>query len=216
MFWDRVSGTHTVVERIPGAAKSMRRLMLTATGIGSGDAVLDVGCGAGSYFAPIRAALGDTGRLTGYDLAGTMIARARRRIAEQGWDNVEAHQADATTTDFGENVYDTAFAMYSLTAMPEYPAAIRRIHTALRPGGRLFVADVRLVPGGRAAPLIHLFRGMYRALAGVTGEDIRPALRAEFASVDLWDPHRNEPTAADLPHWPPLVMLVATKHRQPV
>jgi ubiquinone/menaquinone biosynthesis C-methylase UbiE len=212
MFWDKVSGAHTLVERT-GAAPAMYRLMLTATGVGPGDAVLDVGCGAGTYMPPFRAAIGETGRLVGYDLATKMIARSKRRIADQGWANVEAHQADATTTDFGTECYDVAIAMYSLTAMPDYPAAIRRIHQALRPGGRLFVADVRLEPGGWTAPLVRFFRRLYRMLAGVDGADIRPALRETFGSVELWDPKRNAPTPdAPLPHWPPLVMLVATKH----
>lgn len=210
MFWDTVSGTATLVERLPSMS-TMHRLMLTAADIGPGHSVLDLGCGAGSYFTPVRTAIGDSGHLTGLDFAAKMVARARRRVAEASWANVEVIQEDATSADLGEDRYDAIFAMYSFTAMPDPAAAIRNAHRALRPGGRMFVADVRLVPSGRAAPLIRLFRGLYRVLAGATGDDIIPDIRATFGTVDIWDPNRNEPTTAPLPPWPPLLMLVATK-----
>jgi hypothetical protein len=84
------------------------------------------------------------------------------------------------------------------------------VHAALRPGGRLFVADVRLVPGGRAAPLIRLLRGTYRRLAGATGEDVLPHLLDTFGSVT----HLGSdglPTDRGVRPWPPLIMLVTTK-----
>jgi ubiquinone/menaquinone biosynthesis C-methylase UbiE len=209
--WDYVSGPSTVIERIPSATTAMHRAMLIATGIGPGNAVLDLGCGAGIYFSPVRAAVGRAGRLVGVDLSTAAVRRSRERVEREGWDNVEVHHADAATDDLGEARYDAVFAMYSLSAIPDYRAAIRRAHTALRPGGRMFVADVRLVPGGRAAPLIRLLRAIYRGLAGATGDDITPAIRETFRTVALWDPRVNETTEASLPHWPPLVMLVATK-----
>jgi ubiquinone/menaquinone biosynthesis C-methylase UbiE len=210
-IWDYLSGTSTIVERLP-AAKDMHRAMLSATGIGPGDTVLDLGCGTGGYFSAIRAAIGDTGHLLGVDLSEAAVRRCRARITRAGWDNVAVEHADAATHDLGDGRYDAVFAMYSVSAIPDYRAAIRRAHTALRPGGRLFVADVRLVPGGRAGPLIHLLRATYRGLAGATGEDITPAIRETFDQVDLWDPRVNEPMTATQKPWPPLVMLVAGKH----
>ncbi len=68
---------------------------------------------------------------------------------------MEARVADATDpslpADLGPSRFDAAFAMYSISAMPDIAAAVALAYEALRPGGRLFVADVRLVPGGRAA-----------------------------------------------------------------
>ncbi|GAB3455740.1 class I SAM-dependent methyltransferase [Actinophytocola sediminis] len=208
--WDYLSCTSALVERLPTIG-AMHRAMLGATGIGPGDTVLDLGCGTGGYFAPVLAAIGDTGQLVGVDLSQASVRRARARIARLGWSNVAVEHADAATADLGDARYDAAFAMYSLSAIPDYRAAIRRAHTALRPGGRLFVADVRLVPGGRAAPAIWLFRALYRGLAGASGEDITPAIRDTFDHVDLWDPHDNRPVAMAQRPWPPLVMLVATR-----
>jgi ubiquinone/menaquinone biosynthesis C-methylase UbiE len=208
-YWDRVAGTTTLVERIPGAATAMTRFMLTTTGIGPGDTVLDLGCGTGSYLGPLRAAVGAEGRVVGVDASAGMMRRATRRVEEQGWDNVELVFRDATTADLGTERFDAAFALYSLSAMADFPRVIRRVHTALRPGGKLFVADVRLVPGGRTAPLVRLFRAAYRRLAKATGRDVAPAIREVFDTVEL--PDGREFHERDLPHWPPLLMLVATK-----
>lgn len=209
--WDYVSGPSTVVERVPSAVAAMHRAMIAATGIGPGSTVLDLGCGAGVYFPPVRATIGRSGQLVGVDLSPAAVRRSRARVEREGWDNVEVHHADAATVDLGEERYDAVFAMYSISAIPDYRAAIRRAHTALRPGGRMFVADVRLVPGGRAALLIRTLRAIYRRVAGATGDDITPAIRETFETVDLWDPRDNTTTTAAQPHWPPLLMLVATK-----
>jgi hypothetical protein len=101
-------------------------------------------------------------------------------------------------------------AQYSFSAMPDIGAAVRRAHDALRPGGRLFVADVRLVPGGRTAPLVRLLRAAYRRLAGATGEDVLPHLVETFGSVTHVGGDGTPVENAVRP-WPPLIMLVATK-----
>lgn len=207
-YWDRVAGAVSVTGRLP-VARQMHRFMLDTTGIGRGDAVLDLGCGPGTYLAPLREAVGPGGHVVGLDASPAMLRRAERHVAREGWDNVDLVSADAATADLGTERFDAAFALYSLSAMADFPAAIRRVHAALRPGGRLFVADVRLVPGGRAAAVIRVLRAAYRRIAGATGRDVAPAIREVFDTVDLPDGRAFDEVT--LPHWPPLLMLVATK-----
>ena len=207
-YWDRVAGMHSMVGRLP-VAKQMHRLMLDTTGIGPGDTVLDLGCGPGTYLGPLRAAVGASGQVAGLDASPAMLRRAARLVARHGWDNVDLVTADAATADLGTERFDAAFALYSLSAMADFPAAIRRVHAALRPGGRLFVADVRLVPGGRAAPVIRVVRAAYRRFARATGRDVAPEIREVFGTVNLPDGRAFDEAA--LPNWPPLLMLVATK-----
>jgi ubiquinone/menaquinone biosynthesis C-methylase UbiE len=212
-YWNRVSGTTQLVERIP-AFNQWTAIMRNATGLTEGETVLDVGCGAGSFFPQLREMIGADGHLVGIDVAPAMITRARARIERAGWTNVEARVADATDpnlpADLGPGRFDAAFAMYSISAVPDIAPAVALAYEALRPGGRLFVADVRLVPGGRAAGLIRLLRGAYRRLAGATGDDIVPYLRDRFDTVTMIDKH-GAPTERQPAHWPPLVLLVATK-----
>lgn len=212
-YWNRVSGTTKAVERLPVFAQ-WPGIMRDATGLTAGETVLDLGCGAGSFFRPLREMIGATGQLVGVDVAPKMIARAQERIEHEGWTNVEARVADATDpdlpTDLGPGRFDVAFAMYSISAMPDVAAGVEVAYQALRPGGRLFVADVRLVPGGRAAGLIRFLRGVYRRVAGATGDDIVPYLRDRFDTVTMIGRH-GAPTERQPTHWPPLVLLVATK-----
>lgn len=208
-YWNRVSGTVSAVERMPGTS-SMHRIMRTATGLRAGETVLDFGCGAGSFYKPLLATVGETGQVVGIDIAPKMIDRARERVDREGWTNVKTLLGDATTADLGSERFDAAFAMYSISAMPDIAAGVRTVHAALRPGGRLFVADVRLVPGGKAAGVIRALRWLYRGLAGASGDDVVPHLREMFDEVIVVD-GRGERYDRPLPHWPPLVMLVATK-----
>jgi len=212
-YWNRVSGAHEWLERLPTVG-GFHRIMRNATGLRAGETVLDLGCGAGSFFRPLRETIGDDGQLVGVDVAPAMLARAEARVAREGWANVETRLADATDpnlpAELGAGRFDAAFAMYSISAMPDIAAGVALAHDVLRPGGRLFVADVRLVPGGRAAWLIQLLRGVYRRLAGASGDDIVPHLRDRFDTVTMID-GTGAPTERQPTHWPPLVMLVATK-----
>ncbi|MCI2422762.1 class I SAM-dependent methyltransferase [Saccharopolyspora sp. K220] len=208
-FWDLTSSAMGVAERLP-TARTMHQAMRNATGLHPGAAVLDLGCGTGSYFEPLREAIGPEGRLLGVDSSPGMLRRARKRVHRHGWQNVDVQQADATTTDLGTAEFDAVFAMYSLSAMPDTAAATQRIHTALRPGGVLFLADVRLVPEGRAAGLVRLLRSAYRKFSHATGEDVVPHVRRTFGAIQTVD-HDGRPGPDELRSWPPLVMLTARK-----
>ncbi len=72
-----------------------------------------------------------------------------------------AATAPATLAATGSAVDTVTVATFS--AMSDVPTAVSIAHHALRRGGRLFVVDLRLVPHGRAARLIHLARLTYRA-----------------------------------------------------
>ena len=70
--------------------------------------------------------------------------------------------------------------------MPDVATAVRLAHDALRPGGRLFVFDMRLVVKGSAwrRSVTRLQRSIYRVTAGFTGADVLAELRRRFAAVE--------------------------------
>lgn len=150
-----------------------------------GQSALDVGCGTGASLVALRESVGAGGRVVGIDYSPKMLAKAACRIREHGWSNVTVHHADAARESLGHNEYDAAIASFSFSAMPDVGAAVGFAHEALRPGGRLFVIDMRLLPAGhlvnRAA--VRLMRGIYRATAGFTGADVIAELRNTFGTV---------------------------------
>src|SRR5580658_8260456 len=71
-----------------------------AADIRPGDAVLDIGCGAGRTTLAAAAASG-TGAVLGIDLNSDQLDLARARAVEDGLGNVTFVQADAQTYAFG-------------------------------------------------------------------------------------------------------------------
>jgi SAM-dependent methyltransferase len=163
----------------------VRSIALRELHLRPGDAVLDIGCGAGSFFPGLREAVGPDGRVVGIDNSPGMLRRARNLVAAKGWDNVTVLAADAGRDRLGDNDFDAAVAVSSLSATADVRAAASNAFAALRPGGRLFVFDIRLVPTSGARLLVRALHLMYRALAGATGEDVLAELRLTFGSVEV-------------------------------
>lgn len=160
---------------------ALRRLELRP-----GRRALDIGCGTGGGVLALREAVGPDGAVTGVDNSPRMLAKARRRMRAHGWTNVELRLGDATRLPLGDEEFDAAMALFSLSAMPDVPAAVRHAYAALRPGGRLFVLDVRLRRGDtrRARVLTGLLRRVYHAFAGYSGADVVEELRRVFDTVE--------------------------------
>ncbi len=75
------------------------------------------------------------------DLSPSLLEVARRRVAERGWSNVEAVEADATLFHPAVGPADVVTFSYSLTMIPDWFAAIENALTMLKPGGHLGVVD---------------------------------------------------------------------------
>ena len=150
-----------------------------------GERVVDIGCGPGAGLGVWRDAIGPDGSVLGVDYSPRMLARARRAIEAHDWPNVTLRQADVARESLGDNEFDAAVALFALSATPDLRAAVDVAHAALRPGGRLLVFDMRLIPSGHAVKraAIRLGRVIYRATAGFAGGDVIPELQRAFATV---------------------------------
>lgn len=117
--------------------------------------VVEVGCGTGLNFRYMLDVLdANRGRLIGLDFSADMLERAERRVAANGWGNVELMQADATTLSLGRK-FDAIFFAYSLTMIPDWPKALERAYDHLKPGGCLAVLDFGKFSGwGPTGPLM--------------------------------------------------------------
>ena len=106
-----------------------------AVAIGPGDAVLDIGCGAGRTTLAAASASG-TGTVLGVDLSGAKLDIARTRAGEEGLANVSFTQADAQQHAFGKAEFDVAISRFGTMFFTDHISAFRNIAAALRPGAR--------------------------------------------------------------------------------
>jgi SAM-dependent methyltransferase len=122
-----------------------------ATGIASGDRVLDVGCGTGILARKAAERVGSAGHVTGLDLDEGMLSVARR-IGP----GIECRQGDATELPFEDAAFDAVVSQFALMYFPDRAAALREMWRVLRPGGRLAVAV--WAPHERATGYVELAR----------------------------------------------------------
>ncbi|MFI7100910.1 class I SAM-dependent methyltransferase [Streptomyces sp. NPDC050161] len=100
------------------------------TRLADGSRVLDLGCGSGVPLARELAAAGH--HVTGVDISGTQIRRARERVPQARF-----LRADATSVDFPLASFDAVVSLYALIHIPqpEQRALLKKIASWLRPGG---------------------------------------------------------------------------------
>ena len=107
----------------------------------AGEQVLDLGTGTGAVAIRAASLVGAGGHVTGVDISGEMLARARERTVALDLRNVTFREGRAETIPADSSSFDVLLASLSLMYVIDRAAAAREIARVLRPGGR-FVAAV--------------------------------------------------------------------------
>jgi ubiquinone/menaquinone biosynthesis C-methylase UbiE len=101
-----------------------------------GERALDVGCGFGDTTEVLAGLVGPDGCALGVDAAPRFIEYAREAAAKDGVANASFAVADVQTMEL-EEPFDLAFSRFGTMFFANPVAAMRRVHDALVPGGRL-------------------------------------------------------------------------------
>ena len=119
----------------PPFIKPVRQKAVELLHLRAGDRVLDVGCGPGGSFPYLVHAVGQSGQVVGVEISPEISINANRRIAKNGWTNVEVIEAAA------EDVYLTGlFDAVLMFAAPDVYAseeALENIVPHLRGNARV-------------------------------------------------------------------------------
>ncbi len=120
-----------------------RRAAVAALALNAGDTVVEIGCGTGLNCSLLQRAIGPNGRIVGVDLAAEMLTVARARIQKEGWRNVDLVESSAAAFEFPAGV-DGVLSTFALTLEPDYAEVRQRAASALTPGKRFVLLDLRL------------------------------------------------------------------------
>jgi ubiquinone/menaquinone biosynthesis C-methylase UbiE len=104
-----------------------------------GARVLDVCCGSGASALPAAETVGPEGFVLGIDLAANLLELARRKAIKRGLINTQFRVGDLLDMHLGQTQFDAVICVFGIFFIPDMPAAVRALWSAVRPGGRLAV-----------------------------------------------------------------------------
>lgn len=111
--------------------------------IAAGETVLDVGCGAGMDLLLAARRLGSEGRAIGVDMTPAMCERAIAAAVKAGlWKAVEVRRGLAEDLPVEDESVDVVISNGVINLCADKERAFGEICRVLRPGGRLYLADV--------------------------------------------------------------------------
>ncbi len=109
--------------------------------VNKGEAVLDIGCGAGvdTFVAAIM--VGPEGRVIGIDLIPEMLNRARTNLEKTSFKNVTFQEGSAEELPFPDGTFDVVISNGVFNLIPDKVKALREVFRVLKSSGRFLLAD---------------------------------------------------------------------------
>ena len=110
-----------------------------------GEAVLDVGCGAGVDTIVAALMTGPGGKAVGIDVISDMLEKARNNLSMTTLENISFQEASAENIPFADEHFDVVISNGAINLVPSKVKALSEIYRILKPTGRLMMVDNILI-----------------------------------------------------------------------
>ena len=121
----------------PGRLKAIQRMNIQPN-----EHVLEVGVGTGINLSLYPRDCS----ITGIDFSGSMLEKARERLARKELQNIRLLQMDAADLRFAENSFDIVYAPYLISVVPDPVQVAHEMRRVCRRGGRIIFLNHFLSP----------------------------------------------------------------------
>jgi arsenite methyltransferase len=159
---------------------------LDLAAIAPGETVLDLGSGSGTDSFLAALATGPDGQVIGVDMTTAQLAKSRALAAEHGFGQAEFREGCIETPPVDDASVDCVMSNGVINLSPDKPAVFAAAARALKPGGRLALADivtVQQLPEG-----VTCDASLWAACIGgaMQRDGYREAIEAAGFTIETW------------------------------
>lgn len=115
--------------------------LLSALDLSPGDWAADVGAGDGYYTMRLAEIVGRNGKVFAEDISDSAIERLNSRVRASELANAEVIKGESNDPKLPTGQLSAVLVVDTCHHFADYPAMLEKIFEALKPGGRLAIAD---------------------------------------------------------------------------
>lgn len=120
-------------------------------GVRPGATVADIGAGDGFFTSRLARSVGGNGRVFAVDIDDAVMARLRKRLQEDGIDNVTTVKGSIDDPKLPDATLDAALIVNAYHEMEQHQLILAALRRALKPDGRLVIVEP-VTPSKRGRP----------------------------------------------------------------
>ena len=177
------------LDRIPAAAIDSFAgvgYFLDLAAIAPGETVLDLGSGSGTDSFIAALATGPDGQVIGVDMTAAQLAKSRALAAQHGFAQADFRQGYIERPPVEDASVDCVISNGVINLSPDKPTVFAAAARALRPGGRLALADI--VTAQQLPEGVTCDASLWAACIGgaMQRDGYREAIEAAGFTIETW------------------------------